>query len=613
MTMIRQTNLFPAAPSTTRGALTVISYDSSNDRIAYVAGKSVIVCSLDYQRSPIQFTKHIVNATVASFSPSGNYVASGDESGNIKIWDSSIYGREVSFEQPLVKSEFQVFSGPIKSIAWDAENLRIIAVGRGKEKFAHCFSWDSGNSIGEIQGHSETINAVDIKPVRPYRAATVGDDKALVFFNGPPFKFNKSNRGYHSNSVRSVKFSPDGKWLVSVGSDRAIVLYDGNTGEAVKKLEDAHDGGIFGVSWSADLASFVTSSADNSLKRWNTEEFKEIGTFKLPRPNSVDSQQVSVVVTKNYVLSVSLNGVFNLFDHDGAFSHSIYGHQRALTELTFENLSSLITGASDGSLCAWTVKEGGLEPICSEFENSHSNYITGIRLFNGGLVTSGWDDKLKYWKNRKVENTVDLSGQPKAILVVSEKLVVLYEDNLEVYDSTLSKIASLELNFMASAADAVSGEESLLLTNKTAMRIEEYKISTSIEHLRSYPELHAAPTLVKVSPNGKYAAVVDSTGKYTLYNTKDCTIVTTRWAFHTSRVNGAAWTSDSKYLVSGGLDCAIFVYSVARPSMVLKALLTHQTGVSGFCWLTYDGVRGSFASVGLDGMVKTWDVNFSTY
>ena len=85
-------------------------------------------------------------------------------------------------------------SGPIRSIAWDADNSRIIAVGQGKEKFGHAFSWDSGNSIGDIQGHSSPINAVDIKPQRPYRAATVGDDHALVFFTGPPFKFDKSLR-----------------------------------------------------------------------------------------------------------------------------------------------------------------------------------------------------------------------------------------------------------------------------------------------------------------------------------------------------------------------------------------------------------------------------------
>lgn len=612
--MIQQTQLLPAAPSTTRGALTFLSYDKINDRIAYGAGKSVVVVSLDNETlPPIQVTKHIVTVTAVAFSPSGNYVASGDEAGNVKIWDSSVHGKEPTFEQPLVKSEFQVLSGPIKSIAWDADNSRIIAVGRGKEKFAHCFTWDSGNSIGEIQGHSETINAVSIKPQRPYRAATVGDDKAMVFFNGPPFKFNKSLRGHHTNSVRAVKFSPDGKWLVSVGSDRIIVLYDGSTGEFLNKIEGAHDGGIFDVSWFTDLTSFVTCSADNTLKKWDVESLKEISTFSLSLSKSVENQQVGVVVTNNYVISLSLNGNLNFFDHNGSLLKTSCGHQRALTQVAKID-SLLITGGSDGSLIKWNVLGDKIDSKCSGFnDGSHSNYVTGIVPFNDAIATSGWDDKLKLWKGQSLENAVDLNGQPKAVLEASDRLVVLYENSLEVFDSKLLKILSLKLDFVASAADVVLTKDLILVTNESNKRIEEYKLGSTIEHTRSFPELRAAPTLVKVSPNGEYAAVAESTGKYTLYSVAEATTVTSRWAFHSSRVNSAAWTPDSKYLVSGGLDCSLFVYSVARPVKVLKAQLTHQTGVSGLCWIEYDGAKGTFVSVGLDGMIKTWDVDFSSY
>lgn len=614
--MIQQTNLYPATPTTARGLLTFLSYDKVNNRIAYVAGKSVVVASLDKDLSlpPIQFTKHNVAATAASFSPSGNYVASGDEAGNVKIWDTSVHGKEATFEQPLVKSEFQVLSGPIKSIAWDADNSRIIAAGRGKDKFAHCFTWDSGNSIGEIQGHSETINAVDIKPQRPYRAATVSDDKAMVFFNGPPFKFNKSVRGNHTNSVRDVKFSPDGKWLVSVGSDRMIVLYDGSTGEYLKKIENAHDGGIFGVSWFNDLATFVTASADNCLKRWGVDDLVEVSTFKLPSSKSVENQQVGVVVTKEFVLSLSLNGNLNLFTHDGTYSSSKFGHQRALTAVTNVDGAKLVTGGSDGSLISWAITNDKLDAECVPFgEGCHSNYVTGILPFNGGLATSGWDDKLKIWNIESLKSSVDFQWQPKAILKVSQNLVVLFENALEVYSTSQEKIGSHSFEFVASAADVIPGTDTVLVTNESNKRIEEFKIGTLIEHVRSFPELRAAPTLVKVSPDGKYAAVAENTGKYTLYDTSDARTITTRWAFHSSRINDAAWTSDSKYLVSGGLDCGLFIYSVARPVKVLKTQLAHQTGVSGLSWLSYNESKGSFASVGLDGMVKTWDVDFSSY
>ena len=47
-------------------------------------------------------------------------------------------------------------------------------------RFGRAFIYDAGTSVGEISGHSKTINSVDIKPVRPYRAITVSDDLGSV-------------------------------------------------------------------------------------------------------------------------------------------------------------------------------------------------------------------------------------------------------------------------------------------------------------------------------------------------------------------------------------------------------------------------------------------------
>lgn len=613
--MISQTNLFPPQPATTRGASTFISYDSVNNRIAYAAGKSVIVRSLDPtpKLKPTQFTKHTVTVTAAAFSPSGNYIASGDESGHVIVWDSSVHGKENTFEQPLIKSEFDVLGGPIKSIAWDADNARIIAVGNGKEKFGHCFTWDSGNSIGEIQGHSETINAVDIKPQRPYRAATVGDDKSMVFFTGPPFKFDKSSRDHHTNAVRDVKFSPDGKWLVSVGADRTIVLYDGKTGEFVGKKEKAHEGGITAVAWFPDSSAFVTASADKSLKRWLPDGLEETQTFSISPDASVEHQQVGVVVTKDFVLSLSLNGDINSFSHDGGSpTNVIQAHQRALTKATVLG-DNLVTGGSDGSLFKRALSDLDVSEIALPFatDGAHSNVITGIAQIGELAVTTGWDDMLKTWKNNALVASQKLEGQPKSIGITAG-IVVLLENKIQVFDTSLSLLGEQELKYVASHIDSVPGSKHVYVTNETGKRLEVYEVKDAgIKHLHSYPELRAAPNLAKVSPNGEYVAVAEVTGKYTLYSTKDQTAVTTRWAFHSSRVNGADWTLDSKYLVSGGLDCGIYIYSVARPSKVLKTQLAHQTGVSDLVWLHSSETKGSFASVGLDGTTKTWNVEFS--
>lgn len=613
--MITQTDLHPPQPATTRGQATALSYDAANNRVAYAAGKLVVVRSLDAHAElrPLQFTKHTHAATAAAFSPSGNYVASGDEAGFVKIWDTSVHG-ERGFEHPNIKSEFPVLSGPVRAIAWDADGARVIAVGQGKEKFGHCFTWDLGNSIGEIQGHSEPINAVDIKPQRPYRAATGGDDKAVVFFTGPPFKFDKSLRNHHASSVRAVKFSPDGAHLVSVGSDRMLVLYDGKTGEYVRLREHAHDGGIFGVAWLPDSSGFVTASADNTLKTWDVE-LAETAQYVVHAPPTVDNQQVGVAATKDGFVSLSLNGNINVFEPGtSAPVRVLQGHQKAITAVATVG-NTVLSGGADGTLFRWAVQDAKVDPVPHVFGlANHSNYVLSVSTFGDLVLTTGWDDKLKVWKDGALTQTVALDGQPKGVAIVNDAVVVLLENKIRVYDSAFAPAASGPLNFAAASISPVAGTLSVLVANESDKQVEEFNVSaSSVEYVRSYPTLRAAPTLVRVSPDGQYAAVAENTGKYTLYSTKDASAVTTRWAFHSSRVNDAQWTPDSKYLLSGGLDTGIFIYSVAKPSKVLKAQLTHQTGVSGLLWLDYDGAKGAFVSTGLDGVIKSWTADFGAY
>lgn len=56
--------------------------------MVYQSGKSIFLRSLDDPSISKQYTNHTTQTTVARFSPSGYYVASGDVSGAVKVWDA---------------------------------------------------------------------------------------------------------------------------------------------------------------------------------------------------------------------------------------------------------------------------------------------------------------------------------------------------------------------------------------------------------------------------------------------------------------------------------------------------------------------------------------------
>lgn len=121
----------------------------------YTNGKCVILRNIDNPALADIYTEHAHQVVVAKYAPSGFYIASGDVSGKLRIWDTTQ-------KEHLLKYEYQPFAGKIKDIAWTEDSKRIAVVGEGREKFGAVFLWDSGSSVGEITGHNKVINSVDI-------------------------------------------------------------------------------------------------------------------------------------------------------------------------------------------------------------------------------------------------------------------------------------------------------------------------------------------------------------------------------------------------------------------------------------------------------------------
>jgi WD40 repeat protein len=128
-----------------------------------------------------------------------------------------------SWDHPerLLKIEVPVFAGEIKDLDWDNESKKIVAVGDGSGQLAKVFVWDTGNSVGEMVGHNKRVISVSYRPTRPFRIFTASEDMSTIFYAGPPFRLDHSNR-CHTNFVNCVRFSPDGNHAVSVGADKKV-------------------------------------------------------------------------------------------------------------------------------------------------------------------------------------------------------------------------------------------------------------------------------------------------------------------------------------------------------------------------------------------------------
>lgn len=605
MASIVNERILAAAPVTNRGQGTQLSADSKGKRIAYASGKSIFVRSIDDPSDCKEYTGHTHPTTIARFAPSGFKIASGDSAGILRIWEPE------SIE--TTRGEYPIISGPLLDIAWDGDSQRIIAVGNGRQKFGKAIMADSGNSVGEIIGHTKSINAVSITPKRPLRAVTVGDDRNVNFYHGVPFEF-KNATTLHSGFVLSAVYSPDGSTFVTVGQDKRIQLYDGVTGEPLRQIgEGEHTGSIFGVSWTQDGKKFATASADQTIKLWDVESGSVIQTWKFGDGVSVRDHQVGVVIphgrTDGLIISINLAGELTyLQEGKDEPVRVIQGHDKGITALTGGSDGSgatVVTGSFDGRVCSWDLETGDATVLDGQ---SHTNQIPQFATSSGKIYSVGWDDTIRTIDDAAktfVGESAKLPSQPRGAASAGDIVYVAGISGVAAY-SNGKLLKETPLDFTPDTIAAHGSYVAIGGQGNTA-RIYTSDSNGNLEYKESVSSPLGTVTALAFSKDGSHLAVGTSVGKILVFKVGTWELVTDRWSAHTARVTCISWEETGAYAASGSLDSHIFVWCLEKrlQGQRIKAPNAHLDGVTGITWIR----GGRLASSGKDATVKLWEVN----
>uniref|UniRef100_A0A8C9YDG0 WD repeat domain 1 n=1 Tax=Sander lucioperca TaxID=283035 RepID=A0A8C9YDG0_SANLU len=582
-------------PQMERGVAKVIGGDPKGNNFLYTNGKCVIIRNIENPAIADIYTEHAHTVTVAKYAPSGYYIASGDASGKVRIWDTTQ-------KEHILKYEYTPISGKIKDIAWTEDSKRIAVVGDGREKFGAVFLWDSGSSVGEVSGHAKLINSVDIRQKRPYRLATASDDTCGSFFEGPPFKFKFTLRD-HSQFVNCVRFSPDGSRFVTAGADGQIFVYDGTNGERVCSLggEKAHKGGVYAVSWSPDSSQLISASGDKTVKLWDVGAGTAVTTFNLG--TDVTDQQLGCLWQKDHLLTISLSGYINYLDKNnpGRPIRTIKGHSKSIQCLTVHKKDGrpyIYSGSHDGHINILSLIQKKNDCFSGK---GHSNQVSKMVTDEANeLVTCSMDDTLRYTNINKTEysasDVVKMDFQPKSVSVAAGGLslavcigqVVLLKDKKRVFT-----LDSLDYEPEVGAihpggTTAVVGGSALLFLRKSI-------------------EAKGAITDMAYSNDGAYLAAIDDKKVATTFTVADGYSVKDEFYGHHARTVALAWSPDNEHFATSGMDMMVFIWTVGDPDNRIKLADTHRLHhVSGLAWVN----EHTLVTTSHDASIKQWTVKY---
>ncbi|KAK8483394.1 hypothetical protein V6N13_090491 [Hibiscus sabdariffa] len=599
---------YACAPSTERGRGILISGNPKTNSILYCNARSVFIRYLDRPLHVAVYGEHSYPVTVARYAPNGEWIASADVSGVIRIW-----GTHNDF---VLKNEFKVLSGRIDDLQWSPDGMRIVACGDGKGKsFVRAFMWDSGSTVGDFDGHSKRVLSCHFKPTRPFRIASCGEDFLVNFYEGPPFKFKLSHRE-HSNFVNCIRFSPDGTKLISVSSDKKIITYDAKTGETKGTFpsEDGHTGSIYAVSWSGDSKHVITVSADKTAKIW---EISEDGTGKVTKTlqstgsGGVEDMLVGCLWQNDHIITVSLAGTINLYSASDLDKQPmcLSGHMKNVNTLTLLESSekTILSSSFDGSIFRWIPGTG----YSGKLRRKDNSQIKCLVAFKEEIMTSGYDNKvwrisLDQDKSEEAEH-IDVGSQPKDLsqAINSPELALVSTDTGVLLLKDLKVFSSINLGF-AVTASVIAPDGSEAIVGGQDGKLHIYSVSGESLTKEATLEKHRGPiSVIRYSPDFSMFASGDLNREAVVWDRASKEVKLNNMLFHTARINCLAWSPDNTMVATGSLDTNVIIYEIAKPaSSRITIKLAHPGGVYGLVFIDDCNVVSS----GEDACIRVWKI-----
>ena len=204
-----------------KGTIRSICFDPSSDLTLLTAGdvdKNIKIWDTENGSSKGELIGHNKDVTTIKWSKDGSYFGSGSADKTIKLWDLKSL-KEICTIPTLGY-------GPINDISLlNTGEMLIVAA-------------------GHVDGN-----------------ITIWDAQRKSLFT----EIKENSQG---KEVRTISFSPDGKYLISGGFDNKIKIYDIlNTFNLASELE--HNDKVVSVKWHPDLPIIVSTSADKTARIWS--------------------------------------------------------------------------------------------------------------------------------------------------------------------------------------------------------------------------------------------------------------------------------------------------------------------------------------------------------
>lgn len=501
-----------------------------------------------------------------SFNADGTVLASGSDDGTLVLWN-------VAKMQPLYHLSGEGES--IISAAFNPQDKAVLASGDTSNKvILWNFAGAQPISTTLKGGHTDWVRSVAFSPDGRI-LASASDDQTVILWDMATEKPIHRLSG-HKDWVMTVTFSPDGETLVSAGKDKTIILWNVNTGGIIHRLTD-HENSVMSVAFNQKGDTLASGSWDKTVRLWDVAEGKQIGLLKghtLAVENVFFNPR-----SPQTLISSSLDGTIRRWDtqtQKPLDEQPLSGPATEINSVAFSPDGKTLASGSgeDGAIFLWDATSGVRKGSMIDT----SNRVTSLVFYSDqNLISGSRNGSLLVWEVEKTEKMTD---------------------PLKRHTDWINSVAVNDLLPDSAMVASASDDNTILLWNFPGGEIKPLEPFTLTRHTDWVLS-------VAFSPDKKILASGSRDRTIILWDVETKQPMGEPLEGHDFAVNTLAFSPDSKTLASGGDDDTIILWSVETHRPIAQPLTGHIGSVYS---IAFNAEGDVLASGSEDGTIILWDV-----
>jgi WD40 repeat protein len=353
-----------------------------------------------------------------------------------------------------------------------------------------------------------------------------------------------------SSGLLSIDFLPGGRFAVLGDDDHYVRVWDIELGKEIRKLY-GHSGEVTSVAGLGDLRA-ISADRDGSIRVWDVEAGKELRHIE---SGLGGIELLRVLPDSKRVLSGHADGTAALWDlESGRMVRLFAGHTEKITAACFSpDGKTVCTGSDDGTAMVWDTDSG--RELYAFGGHQFSVYAVCFSLDGNNLITTG-NRTVYVWDLLTGEKyrTAEIAGEAVQFLTYhpqSGKLLYAGVTGINSTDDGLGSEFDLrnpDFSVRSSGAYAFDPDTDLFLTiDYGKVRVIELKKDAKERVIKLRHFYGFSPLFSPVEDTFIFGTAV-STASWDLNH---CSPGKT-YGYHSKGAGCFQYTSDGKYVVSGG-------------------------------------------------------------